>query len=131
MAVSGNWIGHFSWGATENYGQFNITFNANGTFSGAFNGHWHQQHGTLLMSFNTGPAKYGITLCGNVGTGAITTFAGLNGAAYLTKEGTVGIAELRRRGAPADPRRRRKCRLSGIGNVVAGFPIKMLFLKGP
>ena len=46
MSVSGNWIGHFSWGSTGTYGQFNITFNANGTFSGSFNGHWFEQDGT-------------------------------------------------------------------------------------
>jgi hypothetical protein len=91
MAVSGNWIGHFSWGSTGTYGQFNITFNANGTFSGSFNGHWFEQDGTLLLGFDSGPAKYALIVASNVGTGAISTFTGLNGSAYLTKAGTVGI----------------------------------------
>jgi hypothetical protein len=93
MAMSGNWILHYSWGSTGNYGQTNLTFNPNGTFGGSFNGHWFEQDGTLLLGFDTGPAKYGINVASNVGTGAISTFAGLTGAAYLTKVGTVGIAE--------------------------------------
>jgi hypothetical protein len=91
MSVSGNWIAHFSWGCTNNYGQFNITFNSNGTFGGTFPGKWVQQDGTLLLSFDTGPAKYGGSIDGNVGSGAMTTFAGLNGCWYLTKQGTTGI----------------------------------------
>ena len=35
MSVSGNYIGHYSWGCGSNYGQFNITFNPNGTFGGS------------------------------------------------------------------------------------------------
>jgi hypothetical protein len=91
MSVAGNWILHFSWGCTNNYGQANITFNSDGTFSGSFPGKWVQQDGTLLLSFDTGPAKYGGTVHGNVGSGASSTFAGLNGCWYLTKEGTIGI----------------------------------------
>jgi hypothetical protein len=91
MSVSGNWILHFSWGCTNNYGQANITFNSDGTFSGSLPGKWVQQDGTLLLSFDTGPARYGGTVDGNVGSGASSTFAGLNGCWYLTKEGTMGI----------------------------------------
>jgi hypothetical protein len=91
MSVSGNWILHFSWGCTNTYGQAKLTFNSNGTFSGDFPGKWVQQDGTLLLSFDTGPARYGGTVDGNVGSGASSTFAGLNGCWYLTKEGTVGI----------------------------------------
>ena len=91
MSVSGNWIGHFSWGCTNSYGQFNINFNPNGTFGGTFPGKWVQQDGTILLSFDTGPAKYGGTVDGNVGSGAMSTFAGSNGCWYLTKGGTTGI----------------------------------------
>jgi len=90
MSVSGNWVGHYSWGCTSNYGQFNITFNSNGTFGGTFPGVWVQQDGTLLLSFNSGPAKYGGTVDGNVGSGAMSTFIGSNGCWYLVKQGTVG-----------------------------------------
>ena|SRR5262249_18515018 len=92
MPVSGNWILHFSWGCTPTYGQTPITFNANGTFSGPFTGKWAQQDGTLLLSFDNGPAKYGGTVDGNVGSGAMSTFAAPpNGCWYLTKQGTAGI----------------------------------------
>lgn len=91
MSVSGNWLGHYSWGCSSTYGQFNITFNSNGTFSGSYPGKWVQQDGTLLLSFDGGPAKYGGTVDGNVGSGAMSTFAGLNGCWYLTKAGTAGI----------------------------------------
>ena len=91
MAVSGNWTLHFGWGCTATYGQSPITFNANGTFGGQFTGKWVQQDGTLLWSYDTGPAKYGGTVDGNVGSGAMSTFAGLNGCWYLTKQGTTGI----------------------------------------
>ena len=89
--MTGNWILHFSWGCTNNYGQSNMTFNTNGTFSGTLPGKWVQQDGTLLLSFDTGPAKYGGTVDGNVGSGAMSTFAGTNGCWYITKQGTVGI----------------------------------------
>jgi hypothetical protein len=40
MSVSGNYIGHYSWGCGSNYGQFNITFNPNGTFGGVGSTGW-------------------------------------------------------------------------------------------
>jgi hypothetical protein len=89
--ISGNWMLHYSWNATGRYNQVNLTFNTDGTFSGATNGKWVQQDGTIMLSFDAGPAKYAGNLDGNVGTGAMTTFAGLNGCFYLTKEGTVGL----------------------------------------
>lgn len=91
--ISGNWVLHFSWGATSNYGQTTVSFNSNGTFGGPLTGKWHQQDGTILLSFDTGPAKYAGTVDGSVGSGAMSTFAGLDGTWYLSKQGTVGIAE--------------------------------------
>ncbi len=91
MSVSGNWLLHYSWGCSNNYSPDNITFNSNGTFGGTLPGKWVQQDGTLLLSFDTGPAKYVGTVDGNVGSGAMSTFAGLNGCWYLTKQGTVGV----------------------------------------
>lgn len=90
--VSGSWVLHFSWGPTNAYAQTSIVFNSNGTFGGASTGKWQQQDGTLLLSFDTGPAKYGGTIDANIGSGAMSTFSGLNGCWYLTKVGTTGIA---------------------------------------
>lgn len=90
--VSGNWVLHYSWGPTSAYSQSAITFNSNGTFTGAASGKWQQQDGTLLLSFDTGPAKYGGTVDANIGSGAMSTFTGLNGCWYLTKAGTTGVA---------------------------------------
>ncbi|MFD8493044.1 M4 family metallopeptidase [Amycolatopsis sp. NPDC059657] len=91
--ISGNWVLHYSWGATANYAQTALSFNGNGTFTGSLSGKWHQQDGTVLLSFDTGPAKYAGTVDGNVGSGAMSTFAGLDGAWYLSKQGTTGIAK--------------------------------------
>ena len=94
MAVSGGYTLHYSWGCSNNYGQSDITFNAGNTFSSpAGAGKWVQQDGTLLLSFDNGPAKYGGTVDGNVGSGAMSTFAGQNGCWYLTRKGTVGLAQ--------------------------------------
>lgn len=92
MSVSGTWTLHYSWGCTSSYSQSTITFNNNGTFGGQFAGKWVQQDGTLLLFYDTGPARYGGTIDGHVGSGAMSTFEGLNGCWYLTEQGTVGIA---------------------------------------
>jgi hypothetical protein len=91
MTVTGNWTLHFSWGATSSYGQTAIIFNGDGTFSGPYAGKWRQKSGTVMLSFDGGPAKYGGTVNGNIGSGAMTTFAGLDGVWYLSKEGTSGF----------------------------------------
>jgi hypothetical protein len=90
--VSGKWLLHYSWGPTNQYSPSSMVFNSNGTFSGSAPGKWQQQDGTLLLSFDTGPAKYGGTIDANVGSGAMSTFSGLHGCWYLTKEGTTGVA---------------------------------------
>jgi len=91
MSVAGAWTLHYSWGATSSYAQTVLTLKPDGTFSGAGNGKWRQRDGTLLLSFDTGPAKYGGTVDGTVGSGAMSTFAGLSGTWYLTKQGVTGI----------------------------------------
>jgi hypothetical protein len=91
LSISGNWTLHFSWGCTNNYAQTTFTFNNNGTFSGPLTGKWIQQDGTIMLSFDTGPAKYGGTVDGNVGVGASSTFSGLEGCWYLTRQGISGI----------------------------------------
>jgi hypothetical protein len=91
IKIAGPWILHYSWGATGNYAQVTLNFNSDGTFTGAGNGKWVQQDGTLLLSFDTGPAKYAGTVDGNIGTGAMSTYAGLDGVWYLSRQGTTGI----------------------------------------
>jgi Zn-dependent metalloprotease len=91
--LSGDWILHYSWGSTTTYGQASITFNADHTFSGTNVGQWRLRDGTLLLSYNTGPAKYAGTLDSNVANGEMSTFAGLDGAWYLTRKGIVGIMD--------------------------------------
>jgi hypothetical protein len=92
MSLPGAWVLHYSWGATSTYAQTTLTLKNDGTFSGAGNGKWRIRDGTLLLSFDGGPAKYGGTIDGSVGSGAMSTFAGLNGTWYLTRQGTVGVA---------------------------------------
>lgn len=89
----GDWTLHFSWGATTSYGQTTLTFNADGTFSGAYAGQWRLRDGTLLLSFDTGPARYAGTLDSNVANGEMSTFVGNDGAWYLTRKGIVGVLE--------------------------------------
>jgi Zn-dependent metalloprotease len=89
--VSGNWTLHYSWGPTSSYGQVNLLFKSDGTFAGAFTGKWQQQDGTILLSFDAGPAKYAGTVDGNIGSGAMSTFAELDGCWYLTQQGVVGL----------------------------------------
>ena len=82
---------HYSWGPTQTYSQVGLAFNGNGTFAGGATGRWQQQDGTVLLSFDGGPAKYAGTIDGNLGSGAMTTFAGLDGCWYLSKQGMVGL----------------------------------------
>lgn len=91
MSVSGNWTLHYGWGCTGSYASVGITFNSDGTFTGSNTGKWRQQAGTIMLSFDSGPAKYGGTVNGNIGSGSMSTFSGLDGCWYLSKEGTVGI----------------------------------------
>ena len=91
MSVTGAWVLHYSWGSTASYAQVGITLNGDGTFTGPGSGKWRLRDGTLQLSFDSGPAKYGGTVDGNVASGAMTTFSGLNGSWYLVKQGTVGI----------------------------------------
>ncbi len=91
MSMNGNWVLHFSWGPTNTYAQTNITFNSDGSFTGPGTGQWRQQDGTLMLSFNTGPAKYGGNVEGNIASGAMSTFQGMDGCWYLIKQGTTGL----------------------------------------
>ncbi|MUN63002.1 hypothetical protein GMA12_07580 [Kocuria sediminis] len=111
MTISGTWVLHYSWGCTGNYGRASFDFRADGTFSGGgFSGSWRQLDGTLLLRFADGPAQYGGTITGHVGTGAMSTFDGsLNGCWYLIEQGAAGSAGQADHGAgqPADVAGRR------------------------
>jgi autotransporter translocation and assembly factor TamB len=79
MSATGAWDLHYSWGSTASYAQIGMTLNADGTFTGPGTGKWRLRDGTLQLSFDGGPAKYGGTI------------DGLNGSWYLVRQGTVGI----------------------------------------
>lgn len=106
MTISGTWVLHYSWGCTGEHGRTSLDFRADGTFSGGgFSGSWRQQDGTLLLRFADGPAQYGGTVSGHVGTGAMSTFDGsLSGCWYLVERGAAGGTEPADSGAgqPAD-----------------------------
>lgn len=99
MTISGTWVLHYSWGCTGDYGRTGLDFRADGTFSGGgLSGSWRQLDGILLLRFADGPAQYGGTVTGHVGTGAMSAFDGaLNGCWYLAEQGASGPAD------PADP----------------------------
>ena len=99
--ISGNWVLHYSWGPTQAYAQVGLSFNGNGTFTGGLTGKWQQQDGTVLLSFDGGPAKYAGTIDGNIGSGSMTTFSGLDGCWYLSKQGMVGLTLASTGDAPA------------------------------
>lgn len=88
--MSGNWMLHYRW-VTSSYSQVMLTFNGDGRFTGSLSGRWHYHDGTLLLSFDTGPAKYAGSIDGNVGAGAMSTSHGLTGSWYLSKQGTAGV----------------------------------------
>src|SRR4051794_41532744 len=92
MSLPGAWVLHYSWGATTSYAQTTLTLKNDGTFSGAGNGKWRIRDGTLLLSFDGGPAKYGGAIDGSGGPRAVSTLAGLKGTWDLTRQGAGGVA---------------------------------------
>jgi hypothetical protein len=92
MTATGDWTLHFNWGNTNNFAQVGISLGADGTLSGPAAGKWHEHDGRILLSFDTGPAKYGGAVSDKVSSGAMTTFGNLAGTWYMTKQGVVGAA---------------------------------------
>src|SRR4051794_41972139 len=92
MSLPGAWVLHYSWGATTSYAQTTLTLKNDGTFSGAGNGKWRIRDGTLLLSFDGGPAKYGGTIDGSGGAGAMSAFARAEGGWDLARQGAGGGA---------------------------------------
>ncbi|MEX5295394.1 M4 family metallopeptidase [Kocuria sp. CPCC 205268] len=86
-----DWVLHYSWGCTDSFARAALTFHDDGTFTGELSGRWHQQDGTLLLSFDAGAAWYAGTLVGDVATGAMSTFEGADGCWRLTRKGATGI----------------------------------------
>ncbi|HEY3710705.1 MAG TPA: glycoside hydrolase family 43 C-terminal domain-containing protein [Amycolatopsis sp.] len=93
MTTVGDWTLHYSWGNASNFAQTPISLKSDGTLSGPGAGSWRQQDGTLQLSFDTGPAKYGGTVDANVASGAMSTFAGLTGSWFMLKQGVVASAK--------------------------------------
>jgi hypothetical protein len=91
MSVVGDWKLHYSWGSTTQYQNVNLNFKADGTIGGGAAGKWRQTEGTVLLAFDSGPAKYGGNIEGNVGSGSMSTFNGLDGTWYMVKQGVTGL----------------------------------------
>src|SRR3954463_7156861 len=91
MSIAGNWVLHFSWGCSSSYAQATMTLNGNGTFSGPGTGQWRQRDGSMMLSFDTRPAKYGGPGDGGGGNGGRSRSAGLNGCWSLVRQGTTGL----------------------------------------
>jgi hypothetical protein len=92
MSAVGDWTLHYSWGNTDIFGQTSVSLTSDGSFSGPESGAWRQQDGTILLSFDGGPAKYGGTVDGSVASGAMSTFTGLTGSWYMLRESVIGAA---------------------------------------
>ncbi len=90
-ALADAWMLHYSWGCTDPYAQTTLMFHDDGSFTGELSGRWHQQDGTLLLSFDAGSARYAGTLAGDVATGVMSTFDGADGCWRLTRKGATGI----------------------------------------
>src|SRR4051812_50206486 len=90
MSLPGAWVLHYSWGATTSYAQTTLTLKNDGTFSGAGNGKWRIRDGTLLLSFDGGPAKYGGGDDGRRGARGGATFPGVEGPRDPTRPGGGG-----------------------------------------
>ncbi|WP_035924256.1 M4 family metallopeptidase [Kocuria rosea] len=90
-ALADEWVLQYSWGCTDSSARVHLSFHDNGSFTGELSGQWHQQDGTLLLSFDAGAARYAGTLVGDVATGAMTTFDGADGCWRLTRKGAAGI----------------------------------------
>lgn len=89
MSMQGDWVLQYCWQPATQYSQANMTFNNDHTFvSGSLKGQWRLLEGTLMLSFNTGPAKYGGNLDGPAALGAMSTFGGLNGCWIMSRQGS-------------------------------------------
>jgi len=93
MSAVGEWTLHYSWGNSINFALTPVSLKSNGSFTGPESGAWRQQDGTILLSFDGGPAKYGGRVDANVASGAMTTFSGLTGSWYMLKQSGDSVAQ--------------------------------------
>jgi hypothetical protein len=104
--VNGLYTVYFSWRCTSRYSTAPVTFYPNGTFTSPGpdeDGTWAQVNGSLFFEFNA-PSRtvYSGTVDGNGGSGASSTFAGMDGCWYMTKNGTTSTVQpAARHGQPA------------------------------
>jgi hypothetical protein len=93
MSAIGEWTLHYSWGNSTNFALTPVSLKGDGSFAGPEPGAWRQQDGTILLSFDGGPAKYGGRVDANVASGAMTTFSGLAGSWYMLKQSGGSVVE--------------------------------------
>jgi hypothetical protein len=97
MSVSGTWTLNFGWGCTGSYGQTNLYFNNDGTFTtdDGGSGSWQQVGGMVIVIYNVGAnPSYAGNVQGSALVGIIGTPSGSSGCFYAT-EGATTMAELK------------------------------------
>jgi hypothetical protein len=93
MSAVGEWTLHYDWGNSQDFALTPVSLKSSGAFTGPESGAWRQQDGTILLSFDGGPAKYGGRVDANVASGAMTTFNGLAGSWYMLRQSGGSVAQ--------------------------------------
>ncbi|HEX9944870.1 MAG TPA: hypothetical protein VGG03_22905 [Thermoanaerobaculia bacterium] len=94
MAMPGDWTLHYNAGCTDNYATTAMTFKPDGTWSmpsWGYTGQWVEVSGEIIFNFNVTGSKtiYAGNVAGSVAAGILSTFTGVTGCWYLTKEGAA------------------------------------------
>jgi hypothetical protein len=95
MNVTGNWVLHYDWSNTGTYATSNMTFNANGTFTGtpSLTGKWYSNEGKIIWRYDGALATvYGGDGADKAMVGISSTLAGLNGSWYAHPVGLATAA---------------------------------------
>lgn len=87
MSVPGTWTLHYDWACGGNYGNTQIIFNSNGTFSSPpYTGKWSSHDGQIIWRFDQVPdSLYGGAVVDSAMVGISSTLAGSNGCWYAIK----------------------------------------------
>jgi hypothetical protein len=96
MTIPGNWVLHYDWNVTGTYSTSNMTFNANGTFTGtpSLTGKWYFSEGKIFWRYDGSPATvYSGDGADKALSGISSTLGGLNGAWYAHPVGLATLAE--------------------------------------